>query len=77
MKFKLDSSARNFFGDCNYTIREGILNGKGKLVVEKSTQTNWKPEYKYVEGMLAMAVDGREARRSAKANGIKIATGEL
>lgn len=71
-KFRLDSYARNFYGDCDYTIREGVLNGKGVLKVEKSLYTNWKPEYKYVEGMLAMIVDGREAKKFAKDNNITI-----
>lgn len=72
MKFKLDSKVRNFYGEADYTIREGILSHKGVLEVEKSLMTNWKPEYGYREGLLVMRVDGRQAKKFAKDNNIEI-----
>lgn len=72
MKFRLDQCARNFYGDKDYTIAEGILSGKGKLVVRNNLSTNWKNEYLYQEGLLAMRVNGREAKKFAKENNITI-----
>ena len=72
MKSRLDQCARNFYGDKDYTIAEGILSGKGKLVVRNNLSTNWKNEDLYQEGLLAMSVDGREAKKFAKENNITI-----
>lgn len=72
MKFKLDDYARDFYGEKSYTIREGILTGKGKLVVERSIRTNWRPLYGYQEGMLVTTINGTEAKKFAKENNITI-----
>ena len=72
MKFRLDQCARNFYGDKDYTIAEGILSGKGKLVVRNNLWTKWKNEYLYQEGLISMRVDGREAKKFAKENNITI-----
>lgn len=72
MRFRLDSKVRNFYGDTDYTIKEGLLQGKGVLQVEKNLRTNWKPEYGYREGFIVMRVDGREAKKFAKDNNLKI-----
>lgn len=72
MKFKLDNYARDFYGDKDYTIKEGILSGKGELVVERSLRTNFKPSYGYREGWLVMWVNGTEAKKFAKEHNITI-----
>lgn len=72
MKFKLDDYATDVYGEKNYTIREGILTGKGKLVVERSIRTNWRPSYGYQEGLLVMTINGNEAKKFAKDNNITI-----
>ena len=72
MSFKLEQYARDFYGDKDYTIAEGILNGKGKLIVKRDMTTNWKNQYFYQEGMLVMRLDGREAKKFAKDNNLTI-----
>ena len=71
-KFKLDSKVRDFYGEKSYTIREGILNKKGVLEVERNLYTKWKPEYGYREGLLVMKINGTEAKKFAKDNNITI-----
>lgn len=72
MKFNLNSNVRNFYGDTDYTIMDGLLSQKGYLCVRNDLLTNWKNAYYYVEGFISMRVDGREAKRFAKENGIEI-----
>lgn len=71
MSFKLTDNVRNFYGEADYTIEEGILNQKGKLVKRNDLSTKWKNQYYYVEGFLSMRIDGRQAKSFAKENGIK------
>lgn len=70
MRFKLTDNARNWYGESDYTIMDGILSQKGKLVRRNDLFTKWKNQYYYVEGSLSMRVDGRQARSFAKENGI-------
>lgn len=72
MSFRLNQYARDFYGDKDYTIAEGILSGKGKLIVRRDMTTNWKNQYLYQEGMLVMQLDGREAKKFAKDNNLTI-----
>lgn len=65
-RFKFNNYVRDWYGEKDYTIEEGIKMGKGKVKVEKSIYTNFKPEYSYVEGILAMRLDGREAKKYLK-----------
>jgi len=61
--FNLDNYARGFYGDKDYTIREGITSGKGKLELRNNLETRFKNEYYYVEGWVAMRVNGNQARK--------------
>lgn len=72
MKFRLGQYAINLYGQSDYTVAEGILSGKGKLVVRNNLWTKWKNEYLYQEGLISMRVDGREAKKFAKDNNITI-----
>lgn len=70
--FHLDDYARNFYGDTDHTIMDGLLSQKGCLCVRNDLVTNWKNVYSYVEGFISMRIDGREAKAFAKENGIEI-----
>ena len=70
--FKLTDYVRNFYGDTDYTILDGLLDQKGCLCVRNDLITNWKNVYSYVEGFISMRIDGREAKKFAKENGIEI-----
>lgn len=76
MVFKITDKARNFYGEADYTIMDGILNQKGFLEVRNDLFTNWKNCYYYREGLISMRVDGRQARSFAKENGLKIRKGD-
>lgn len=76
MRFKLTDNVRNWYGESDYTIMDGILSQKGKLVRRNDLFTKWKNQYYYVEGFLSMRVDGRQARSFAKENGINLEQGE-
>lgn len=69
---RLTDYARGLYGDKDYTIKDGILTGKGRLVYENSWQTNWKNAYYYKEGIFVMRVNGNQARTFAKNNNITI-----
>lgn len=71
MKFKLDDYAQDFYGNKDYTIREGVLTGKGKLVAQRNISTHWL-SYEYKEGLLSMTINGNEAKKFAKDNNITI-----
>ena len=71
-KFDFDDHVRNFYGEADHTIRQGLLEGKGHLEIEKSYKTNFKPQYGYVEGLIWMPVDGRKAKKFAKDNNMEI-----
>ena len=75
MSFKLNQYARDFYGDKDYTIAEGILSGKGQLIIKRDMTTNWKNRYFYKEGLLVMQLDGRQAKSFAKENNIEIKEG--
>lgn len=75
MKFRLNQYASDFYGYKDYTIAQGILSGKGQLVVMNNHSTKWKNQYFYREGTLLplyMRVNGQEAKKFAKENGIII-----
>ena len=72
MSFKLSSYARDFYGDKDYTIEQGILEGKGELVKKRNWETQFNNEYYYREGILVMRVDGVQAKGFARRNNIKI-----
>ena len=74
-KFKMNSPVRDFYGDKNYTIEEGLLSGKGVLQKEQNLYTNWKPEYGYREGLLVMKVNGNQAKSFAKKHNLNIYEG--
>ena len=70
--FKLTDYARNWYGQTDYTIMDGLLDQKGSLVVDNSLFTNWENRYYYNEGFISMRIDGRQAKSFAKENGIEI-----
>ena len=72
VKFKLTSKVRTFYGEKDYTIQEALLSGKGYLGVKNDLFTKWKNVYYYKQGFLLMPIDGREAKRFAKENGVEI-----
>ena len=76
MLFKLTDKARNFYGEADYTIMDGLLSQKGFLEVKNDLSTNWKNYYYYREGLISMRVDGRQAKSFAKENGIEIRKGD-
>lgn len=72
MVFKITDKVRNFYGETDYTIMDGLLSQKGILTVRNDVITSWKNVYYYREGFISMRVDGRQARSFAKENGIEI-----
>lgn len=72
MSFKLDDYARGLYGDKEYTIREGILSGKGRIVVKNDYTNNFKNAYYYKEGIFTMQINGTQAKAFAKKNNIEI-----
>ena len=72
MSFKLDDYARGLYGDKEYTIREGILNGKGRIVVKNDYTNNFRNSYYYKEGIFVMQINGTQAKAFAKKNNIEI-----
>ena len=76
MVFKITDRARTFYGEAEYTIMDGILSRKGSLEVRNDLFTDWKNVYYYREGSILMRVDGRQAKRFAKENGIRIRKGD-
>lgn len=61
--FKLTDKVRNFYGEADHTIEEGIREHKGIIEKRRDLSTNFKTKYYYVEGFIAMHIDGRQAKK--------------
>lgn len=72
MSFKLDDYARGLYGEKEYTIREGILSGKGRIVVKNDYTNSFKNAYYYKEGIFIIQINGTQAKAFAKKNNIEI-----
>ena len=64
--FRLDDFVRGFYGDKDYTIRDGIEQGKGDVRLKRDFYTRFKNEYYYVEGAIWSRLDGTQARKVIK-----------
>lgn len=72
MTFKLDDYARDIYGNKEYTIRDGILSGKGGIVVKNDFTTNFKNKYYYKEGIFIMQINEIQSKAFANKNNIEI-----